>query len=68
MSECGWCLCEVDERRADQDGNHLVFTDCVAALKKRVVALTHELVDERARVAELTERLECCKSCPQESA
>lgn len=64
MKQCGWCGCPVDERKADIDGNHQCFTDCVMALKSKVKALTQELVFERVLTAQLTERLEACQVCP----
>ena len=64
MTRCNWCGCMVDERKADIDGNHLNFYDCIAMLKARVKALTQELIDERVITAQLTDRLEICRICP----
>jgi hypothetical protein len=61
---CSWCGCPVDERKADIDGNHQCFTDCVAALKLKVKNLIQELIDERVITAQLTDRLEICRICP----
>ncbi len=68
MPECEWCSCPVDESRADIDGNHPSFSECVAALKRKVAALTQELIEERSLVAHLTDRLEVCRSCPHDIA
>jgi len=65
MARCNWCGCLVDERKADPDGDHLNFTDCIVALKIKVQALTQELIDERVLTASLTEHLEICNIiCP----
>ena len=64
MKACDWCKCLVDDRKADVDGNHLNFTDCIGALKAQVQALTQELIDERVITASLTDRLEICRICP----
>jgi hypothetical protein len=64
MTICKWCGCPVDERRIDIDGNHKDFMGCIEALKRKVKALTQELIDERVLTAQLTERLEICEFCP----
>jgi hypothetical protein len=64
ITMCSWCGCLVDERKADIDGNHLNFTDCIVALKSQNKALTQELIEERVITAQLTDRLEICRICP----
>jgi transcription initiation factor TFIIIB Brf1 subunit/transcription initiation factor TFIIB len=64
MMICNWCGCVVDERKIDIDGNHKDFTGCIEALKRKVKALTQELIDERVITAQLTDRLEICEICP----
>jgi hypothetical protein len=64
MTICNWCGCQVDERKTDIDGNHKDFLGCIEALKRKVKALTQELIDERVLNAQLTERLEICETCP----
>jgi transcription initiation factor TFIIIB Brf1 subunit/transcription initiation factor TFIIB len=64
MMICNWCGCVVDERKIDIDGNHKDFTGCIEALKRKVKALTQELIEERVITAQLTDRLEICRICP----
>ena len=71
MKTCSWCGCLVDERKADTDGCHPCFTDCIQALKSElarreetIATLTQELIDEQVLTASLTEQLEKCETCP----
>lgn len=71
MNTCAWCGCAVDERKADPDGSHPCFSDCIQALKGKVArleranaALTQELIDERVLTASLTEQMERCETYP----
>lgn len=75
MPTCQWCLCETDEGESHRD-----LLGCMQALRAQYVKesqhsaqlhaenirLRNELIDERTLVAHLTERLEICKSCPQD--
>lgn len=63
MTTYDWCDCQVDERKADVDGNHQCFTDCIGAQKSKIKALIQELIEERVLTASLTEQLEKSEIC-----
>lgn len=63
---CVYCHCTVNEREAKPNdaSHHMDIYKCVGALRRRVVALEVELIEERVLTAHLTDRLEICRECP----